>query len=150
MSYLKTVLVLVMSLCVSSVAAASTDTGSLLVGVRANGRCGLQFFFLSGYASSLSMGSYSPTGLTGGETVSAVFDGAGCPSAPIELAISGFSSNPGQNWLSSITCGAVTKTGASSVNFTYSSGTAYWIWGTPPFGFASKFNSNVSCTITHK
>lgn len=44
------------------------------------------------------------------------------------LRIGGFSSDPGQSFFSSIAIGGVSKTSASASVYSYSSGTATWIW----------------------
>jgi len=138
---------------VSQVAMASSDTGTLLVAqklVRCNAGASFNSFF--GYSASLSFGSYSPTGLTGGNTVTAVYDEIVFPTcgggAGSSLAVSGFSSNPGSTWLTSITCNGVTNNESSKTFFSYSSGVASWFWGSQ-FGLQSKSGSNVSCTIVH-
>ena len=64
------------------------------------------------------------------------------------LEISGFSVDPGQDWLTSIDCNGVTNNGSSATFFSYSGGKAVWQWRTL-FGLEAKNGSNVSCTITH-
>ena len=44
------------------------------------------------------------------------------------LYISGFSSDPGQSYLYSVTSNGTTKTGAAASTYTYSGGVAYWTW----------------------
>lgn len=151
MSHLKSILLLVISLGVWQIAAANSDAGTLLVGVGMSTTCspnGLPFPYLFGYSNSPlpAAGSYSPTGLTGGETVIDLFDYFSCGTRS-ELVISGFSANPGQSWLSSVKCGSVTNTG-SSATYYYGSGDASWVWSTR-FGLQSSYGSNVSCTIVH-
>jgi hypothetical protein len=103
-----------------------------------------------GYESE-TFGTYSPTGLTGGETVMTIEDygsWAGtcpAPTTKASLSVSGFGSNPGSSWLSSITCNGVQKL-SSAATFNYSGGTASWSW-TSVFGLAN--NKQVSCTIVH-
>lgn len=63
------------------------------------------------------------------------------------VSVSGFTSNPGTSWLTSVTCNGVDKS-ASSASFSYSSGMAEWIWSTE-FGFAAKISDNVGCSIVH-
>lgn len=98
-----------------------------------------------GYESSF-LGAYSPAGLTGGKTVVALIDESGCSYGAF-LYISGFSSNPGPYWLTSVTCDGVTKSLVPAY-FYYYSGTAQWYWPSL-FGFSSKLGSNLSCTIVH-
>lgn len=131
----------------------STDNGTLTVG-------SIQFICSPsglrieiGYGTG-AFGSYSPAGLTGGNTViNAISDivPINCNTPPFStLVVSGFSSNPGSGWLSSITCNGVNNTG-SSASFSYTNGTAAWNWDpSKQFGFGSKpIGSNVSCSIIH-
>jgi hypothetical protein len=127
----------------------SSDSGALAVATAAWLGCMLpKLNFVYGFVGPRSLGSYSPTGLTGGETVVAVYDTTGnCVGTFSDLSVSGFSSSPGSSWLSSITCNGVTNNG-SSARFIYSSGSASWEWS-QLFGLQSKSGSNVSCTIVH-
>jgi hypothetical protein len=65
-----------------------------------------------------------------------------------QLAITGFASDPGQNWLSSANCGGVIYEGAASPNYSFSNGRASWFWnardGAQP---AFKGHSTVTCNI---
>ena len=101
-------------------------------------------------------GSYSPTGLTGGETVAFLADvsigGLNTCTGPVaaNFEVSGFSSDPGQSWLTSVTCNGVTKTGTTAAGYSYSTGIAHWTWGAgTAFGFRAKVGQQLSCTITH-
>jgi hypothetical protein len=59
----------------------------------------------------------------------------------------GFSADPGQAWLTSVTCLGVTITGASA-RYTFLSGVASWAFITGgPFGFSS---GSTTCTIVHQ
>jgi hypothetical protein len=87
--------------------------------------------------------------------VVAVFDtiflgGTGCGAGTnfSFLQISGFSVDPGQDWLSSITCNGVKNDGSGATLFSYSSGKAIWEWS-QVFGLMANNGSNVSCTISH-
>src|SRR6185312_3937146 len=130
MSHLKPILVLVMFFGASHAAAAYSDIDTLYVSAASAGACGGLPVLYVGYNSYLSNGSYSPTALTGGELVSALDDVVDpmCSLHSSGITVSGFSSNPGAGWLSSVRCGGVTNTG-SSASFNYSSGTADWSWG---------------------
>lgn len=132
----------------SQLAIASSDTGTLQVGLKTCGPLHLPsgYGFLSG---SGGFGSYSPTVLTGGDTVTAVFDEtSNCGfTAGSWLEVSGFSADPGAAWLTSITCNGVQKL-ESIAGFSYTSGIAFWDWSTT-FGLSGKLGSNVSCTIVH-
>ena len=131
------------------VAAATTDDATLQVG-RADDRgvCGGADLILSGYSSG-TYGSYSPTGLTGGKTVTFLID-INCGTDPVgsELSISGFSANPGQAWLTSATCHGVTLL-SSAATFSYSGGVATWAWDSI-FGLGSlTIGTDVSCAMSH-
>ena len=133
-------------------AMASTDNATLKVGrnTLANACLGTALE-LSGYnGGSSPYGSYSPTGLTGGETVLDVFDANCFPLYTSNVYIKGFSVDPGQLWLTSVTCNGVTVSASSAYSFSYSSGEAEWIWKTQ-FGLTSlPVGTEVSCSITHK
>lgn len=116
----------------SQPAIAATDVGTLTVGHTAQAGC---FTLISGFASGV-YGSYAPAGLTGGKTVNSVFDRASSCVPGVGFSVSGFSSNPGTTWLTSITCNGVTNNGGSA-GFSYSGGVAFWGWGANYFGFNS-------------
>ena len=103
------------------------------------------FYSLIGYGTA--WGTYSPTGLTGGKTIAQIGDEApdGCGTNQSFLIISGFSSNPGSSWLTSITCNGVTNL-APAGGYSYSSGLAEWVWS-KTFGLSGE--DQVSCTIVH-
>ena len=153
------ILVVVGCFGVSTFAFASSNTGTITVGsetVCNHALLGMEI--VHGFNSDTSLtgtfGSYSPTGLTGGTSVVAIWDnvfspvGTACGTPKGDnslLAISGFSVDPGQDWLSSITCNDVENTGSGAESFTYSGGTAIWSWS-QLFGIGG---SSVSCTISH-
>jgi hypothetical protein len=129
------------------VANATSDNGTLTVGVGSTRICGsVPIPWAYGFDSG-SFGSYSPTGLTGGDVVAGVLDTASgyCGGVFSEVVITGFSSNPGTTWLSSVTCNGVTNND-SNASFSYGGGVAIWSWS-QLFGLKGK--SNVSCTIDH-
>jgi hypothetical protein len=120
-----------------------TDIGVLTIGHAYDGQCGGHGFQYSGYNS--------PTGLTGGKTVKLVADFAQtfCGLNLSFLKVSGFSTNPGSGWLTSITCNGVTNSPASG-SFSFSGDTGHWQWFGRPFGLAPLANgTNVSCSIVH-
>jgi hypothetical protein len=143
-------LLLTGSVAASPLAMAASDSGTLLVGVFGT-PCTGGIQTIDGYEPPLSIGSYSPTGLTGGKTVALVIDritSHPCVVGSISaLNVSGFSSNPGSSWLTSITCNGVTNN-ASAASFSYSNGVASWTWS-QRFGLFGKQGTNVSCTIVH-
>lgn len=142
-----------------TLALAATDDGTLSVGHKTNKLEELNFCF-SGYSSgSPGLGSYSPTGLTGDETIKEIEDAnlvsaESCTMVLVEsqtsiLIVSGFSIDPGQAWVTSITCNGLEKTGASAANYSYSSGSATWSWSSD-FSLIGKYSgTNVACAISH-
>jgi hypothetical protein len=130
-------------------AVAATDNGTLSAGSYPFGpSCILIPQIAIGYYASL-FGSYSPTNLTGGGSVFGVYDvtSFGCFSDFSVLIVNGFTSNPGKNWLTSITCNGVTNaTGSAAFTYDSGNGVAYWNWS-QFFGFSSA--SSASCSITH-
>lgn len=127
-------------------ASAASDSGTVTVGMSAL-PCGITTLTISG--SPGGVGSYSPTGLTGGNTVVGVWDDTGCVVRGL-LDVSGFSSDPGSSWLTSITCNGV-QNASSSASYGYdsSTGQAEWSWN-QTFGFWSEsVGTKVSCTIVH-
>lgn len=104
-------------------------------------------YFIVGYVASFE-GTYSPTGLTGGRTVTEIVDlndPDECGPTGSSLEVSGFSSNPGASWLTSITCNGIQNSESAS-GYSYSSGVATWTWG-QKFGLSK--GAQVSCTIVH-
>ena len=131
--------------------AGTEDVGVLTVGHAFDGNCGGHGLQYSGYNPAFSAGSYSPTGLTGGQTVVLVADFAQifCGVNLTFLKVSGFTTNPGSGWLTSITCNGITNVPASG-SFGFSGNTASWTWSAKPFGLAPLANgTNVSCAIVH-
>lgn len=127
---------------------AATDSATLKVGGTTGVCLGSLFFADKGYNSG-TFGSYSPNGLTGGKTVTAVYDLSCGAVKSSHLVIAGFSTDPGQTWLTSVTCNGITNSSTSASSYGFSSGSASWAW-TSQFGFASIANgTNVSCSITH-
>lgn len=126
----------------------SSDSGTLTIATVAWSGCFSTINIVFGFSSPRGIGSYSPAALTGGKTVVALYDTKGdCVGTFSDISISGFSSNPGSSWLSSLTCNGVENNG-SAATFIYSSGTASWEWS-QLFGLQSKENSSVSCTVVH-
>lgn len=129
-------------------ALAASDSGTITVGSQSVPP-NLCFW---GYLGSV--GSYSPTGLTGGRTVADLYTSVVGPSCEGSLSghlfVSGFSSYPDQSWLTSVDCNGTTKTG-STANYDYysSSGMAEWSWVSTSWGFPSNVDSQLACTIVH-
>lgn len=63
------------------------------------------------------------------------------------LSLSGFTADPGQNWLVSATVNGVAFTGSAAKSYTYSNGHAWWFWQTGP-AFQGKTGA-VTATILH-
>ena len=125
---------------------AASDNGTITVGSTENPP-----FCSWGYLSG-TIGSYSPTGLTGSKTVHGLFTlvaGPSCTGTLVgHLQVSGFSSDPGQSWLTSVTCNGTTTTGATAT-YSYTSGVAQWVWEATDWGFPSNVGSQLGCTIVH-
>jgi hypothetical protein len=117
---------------------ATTDNSTITVGVKSTG-----FGDWYGFDSGV-MGSISPTTVTGGEGYAEWFD---IDTSLSFVAISGFSSDPGQSWLTSAQCYSVTMTGASAT-YSYNSGAATWRWS-GAFGFGHVPITNASCVLVH-
>jgi hypothetical protein len=62
------------------------------------------------------------------------------------IEIGGFSANPGQAWLISVSALGVIRTGASAT-YHFSGGIAVWNWPTAPFGFSNGGTTTV--TVNH-
>ncbi len=104
-----------------------------------------------GYSSG-GFGSMSPSVLTGGKTVFALYDYTINHSfAYTRLQVTGFTADPGGGWLSSVSANGQTRTGASA-GYYYSGGTAEWDWsanaGFSAMGFWG--GAATSCTFVHK
>jgi hypothetical protein len=99
--------------------------------------------FTPGVGCPAGIGSISPMTLAGGQSVVVWYDQNGSTSY---MRITGFSANPGQNWLIGATAVGVTKTGASA-SYGYNAGAASWSW-TTAFGFGTGSFQNV--TINHQ
>jgi hypothetical protein len=130
-----------------TIALAATENGVLTVG-----RVSLPFvnICLSGYSGGGVLGSYSPTGLSGGQTVANLVDSGPCTGMQFStFGIAGFPANPGQGWLASVTCNGITRSG-SSATYSFSNNFATWVWTTSSFGLQNVAQgSNLGCTIVH-
>lgn len=145
-------LTMIGSFVVPPVARAATDTGTLTVGLSPPVACSSGSFFLTAGFGAGGFGSYSPTGLTGGQTLVSLFDLVSCPAGVggSVLQVSGFSSDPGVNWLASVTCGSVTNfAGSGSYIYDNGTGTALWTFSTPLGFYRALVPITVSCTIEH-
>lgn len=129
----------------------SSDAGTLTIGAGAIIGCrpGNPLYGFLSTRSSGNFGSYSPIGLTGGKSIGVIVDVETgiCSGSGSSFTVTGFSSDPGISWLTSITCNGVVNFG-SGAKYVYSSGDATWAWG-QLFGLESHYQSNVSCTIVH-
>jgi hypothetical protein len=92
------------------------------------------FGFLNGH-----FGSMSPTTTDTNKPYQGLYDYRVCTifgcNVDSSLSIGGWSSNPGQAWLNSVSALGVTKTGASA-SYSYSGGVATWSWYGSGFNFA--------------
>lgn len=105
----------------SSPVFAASDNGTLTVGSIISCSEGPSSDRAAGFGSG-AFGSYSPTTLTGGTSVVDLWNnfhlGTLCGSGnSSRLQISGFSVDPGQDWLSSIECNGVTNDGTQRPHF---------------------------------
>jgi hypothetical protein len=127
-----------------------------------------------GYKSGSApvIGSLSPTALSGGKVVTAVWDwceardslSAPPPSCPYTMAntnaqsanlsVSGFTSDPGAAWLASVIAAGATRGGSdTTLIYSYASGIATWEWLAPvanggAFGLAN--SGTITVSITHR
>ena len=93
--------------------ASSTDDGTLTAGSAVQSCFPSGNFNLVGFIHG-TLGSYNPTGLTGGDTVWAIddIDPVSCSASTSDFSASGFTSNPGSSWLVSVTCNSVERLGS--------------------------------------
>ncbi len=136
-----------------AIAGSVTDKGTLTAGTVDAGCEGGTFIHI-GFGDYLgtNFGSYSSTTFTGGKKLVDLWDQsvagnpAECPAAGVVFEVSGFSSNPGSSWLTSVTCNGTELT-ASTATFTYTSGDSQWFWAGKTFSFVS--GDKYSCSIVH-
>jgi hypothetical protein len=104
---------------------------------------------LVGFYVSPSFGSRSPTTLVDGKTFYGCYDYydlAGGIVTNANVVISGFSSDPGQSYFSSIVSNSGIEFFTSVANsYSYLSGVASWGWDDQTFGFAT--SGTTACTI---
>ena len=74
-----------------------------------------------------AVGAAGNTGLSDGKTVVSISEGSFGNGRYISVAVSGFSSDPGANYLHGAYCDG-TYYGASPYHSYYSNGVAYWQW----------------------
>ena len=143
-----------------------TDAGTLTQGFYRSAT-GPNWTFFKGYrpVSTPIIGSYAPTALTGGKTVRNLFDFAVCssvsqpPNCPYsgittttqygQIDVSGFTADPGIAWLTSVTVGSVTRTGATAT-YSYTGGTATWKWSGVTGSFGLSGSGSTSVAIIHR
>lgn len=140
-----------LSFATSRPAAAASDQGTL-TSVVFNSTCGSLGQYAITTTGYNQGGSYAPA-LTGGETVTGLYNLTGehgpvCPQLGAYIWISGFSSDPGLYWLSSVTCNGTTLTVPAGGQYAYNAGThvAEWIWRKSYWNIGT---GTYSCTITH-
>jgi hypothetical protein len=97
-------------------------------------------------------GSVKPAVTANGYTYEDIYNAGGInngkgSTAPYsEIAIGGFTSNPGQSWLTSVSALGVTTSG-SSATYTYSDGVATWVWQGTEWGIDN--TGTVQVSVTH-
>jgi hypothetical protein len=132
----------------ASTAAYVTNTGTMKPGVVADTDSGFEWI---GFTPEVSIGSFTPATLTGGQTVSALFDEyPGVPPTFGCLNIAGFSNDPGPAWLSMVTVANinVTRT-AINANYQYGlygPGIGSWCWNL----FNLSGSATTSVSIVHR
>src|SRR5271168_784700 len=104
-----------------------TDTVNITVGAfNAN---------VQGYAAG-EIGAASPLTTTDGYPYLQISSNAGkckpngCTNGNDNFAVSGFTSNPGRSWLTSVAWGGCTLTASEEGGFSYANGVASWGWPT--------------------
>ena len=139
-------------------AASNSDTGTLTAANGSTTTCSLPLGTGTikpvGFSAPTfgNFGGYTPTTLTGGKTVSGVFDlsrtGSGlCLTGhSANLVITGFASDPGASWLVSITCNGVALGAGASYQWVPANSEGLWTWSSA-FGFVA--GSQYNCTIVH-
>lgn len=141
-------------LCESEFALASTESGTLTPATKIQVCPPFPFdtsFTFVGFTNG-GFGTYSPTGLAGGRTVWVVTDEqmGDCGVSQSMFFVSGFSSDPGSTWLTSVTCNGVENLASNARFYQFttsgSTGVAQWYWDRQ-FGLTN--GSQVSCTIVH-
>lgn len=95
---------------------------------------------LSGYDHGI-FGTLSPTLLPDGNTIFSIFRTSPSP-FPLDLYITGFSSNPGSHYLTSLFINSTTFL-ATSATYSYAAGAANWHWATGTNFISGNFYSGV-------
>jgi hypothetical protein len=139
---------------VPTVTLAQNDVATLQVGRLSFGNCPTISGYLGPQPSGPVLplvGSYSPPGLIGGQTVVSLYDNVACgaQNATAVLSVAGFGFDPGSSWLTSVTCNGITQSSASATYmFSFLSGAT---WSFPKgFGLSSApIGTNINCGIVH-
>jgi hypothetical protein len=152
-SFLSCLLVLIGALG-AQIALAANDSGTLTAGSYST-TCGARDQYeitITGFESGIT-GSYSPATLTGGDSVSLIYNqtgtrGSGCPIDGAYFSVSA-SSDPGSTWLTSVTCNGSTLYQSGIYSYSYNAGlaTATWTWQLSYFNISS--GGAYGCTISH-
>jgi len=107
------------------------------------------FFLAKGYSVN-TFGSLSLATTVNGRTHASFADwywGGQTYSFSV-FSVQGFTSDPGQAWLDSVTALGVTRTGVGAASYSYpGDGSATWSWTDGPFGFTGSGTTGV--TIVH-
>lgn len=127
------------------------NTHTITVGGKPNARAG--YCPVGGCGTAYVFGSISPATTPEALTVTSFVDLPGIRVTDgynrTQLSLAGFTSDPGRNWLTKATCGAVTYVGANASVYNYANGEASWWWaaahGAQP---AFQGRSSVSCNIS--
>jgi hypothetical protein len=121
-----------LSIGLTTLAAAGTDTTSIVVGNIPAGEC-----CVTGTVST-----FTPATTAGGNTYMELVDKyasqkAGGDFQMSTFAVGGFTSDPGKAWLTSLQHGSVTLTGSGAASYSYSGGVSTWVWTSGPIGLAN-------------
>ena len=103
-----------------------------------------------GYMTSPPLGAYSSPQLPDRKLLTEIYDqtNMGCKLVTgSAVSVSGFSADPGRDWLASVTCNGTALYRDSVARFYFGNGTATWEW-TQQFGLKPKSGSTVTCTLS--
>jgi len=98
-------------------------------------------------------GSTNPTATSDGYTYQQISANSGtckpngCTAGNNIFSVSGFTSNPGQSWLTSLTVQGCTLTASTATSFSFSGGVASWVWN--PNRCEWSPGTTVSASVVH-
>ncbi len=132
---------------IAAQAAIVTDAVTVTIGQSSGG---LINGFNAGY------GSVVPAGTSDGYAYQAIYTNPGrckpngCSSGSDQFSVGGFTSDPGQAWLTSVTYYPGCANSGSTAVYTYGNGVATWSWRGGPCDYSTyAANARVNATVTH-